>query len=300
MRNRATAIRVVVGTWLILAVAGDIGLGFAPMPPGQASNLASDESFVTKLLAMIGWPIFSAVLAALFLFSLPALADSSAQGINNFFQVDARVYRGAQPTAQGFQYLARIGIKTVLDLREEGARSSGEAQLVTSLGMQYVNVPMTGLTPPTEAEITKVLTLLEDATAGVVFVHCQRGADRTGAVIAAYRIDHDHWDNARALKEALSFGMSPFQLPRQNFIRRFQPLTVKSDPKSSIALRIEGNSNRLAERALGEVPVSAPGAIPRILALESYSQTVFSPSMPISPASALARRRFLPISSGDC
>jgi protein-tyrosine phosphatase len=104
---------------------------------------------------------------------------------------------------------------------------------------------MTRLTPPTEPEITKILALLEDGTAGAVFVHCMRGADRTGAVIAAYRIDHDHWDNSRALKEAMSFGMSFFQLPRQNFIRKFQPLTIKSDPKSSIAFRTEGNSNRL-------------------------------------------------------
>jgi cytochrome c oxidase subunit 2 len=66
MGNRATAIRVVVGTWLVLAVAGDIGLGLAPMPPGQASNAASDESFVIKLLAVIAWPVFSAVLAALY------------------------------------------------------------------------------------------------------------------------------------------------------------------------------------------------------------------------------------------
>jgi cytochrome c oxidase subunit 2 len=66
MGNRATAIRVVIGTWLILAIAGDIGLGFAPMPPGQASNAASDESFVIKLLAVIAWPVFSAVLAALY------------------------------------------------------------------------------------------------------------------------------------------------------------------------------------------------------------------------------------------
>jgi cytochrome c oxidase subunit II len=66
MRNRATAIRVLIGTWLILAVAGDVGLGLAPMPPGQASNAASDESFVIKLLAVIAWPVFSAVLAALY------------------------------------------------------------------------------------------------------------------------------------------------------------------------------------------------------------------------------------------
>jgi cytochrome c oxidase subunit 2 len=67
MGNRVTAIRVLVGTWLILAVAGDIGLALAPMPPGQASNAASDESFVIKLLAVIAWPVFSAVLAALYL-----------------------------------------------------------------------------------------------------------------------------------------------------------------------------------------------------------------------------------------
>jgi protein tyrosine phosphatase (PTP) superfamily phosphohydrolase (DUF442 family) len=185
-------------------------------------------------------------LATLFLFSLPALAGSSVPGIINFSQVDQHVYRGAQPTTEGFDYLAKIGVKTVLDLRESGERASREALLVTSLGMQYVNVPMTGLTPPTKTEITRILVLLEDSTAGAVFVHCLRGADRTGAVIAAYRIDHGHWDNDRALKEAMSFGMSFFQLPRQNFIRKFQPLTNKGDLKSSIAFRTEENSNRLA------------------------------------------------------
>jgi len=65
MSNRTTAIRVVIGTWFILAVGGDIGLGLAPMPPGQASDLASDESFVIRLLAMVAWPVLSAVLAAL-------------------------------------------------------------------------------------------------------------------------------------------------------------------------------------------------------------------------------------------
>jgi len=170
-------------------------------------------------------------LAVLFLFSLPALAGPSVPGINNFSQVDEHVYRGAQPTPEGFQYLAKIGVETVLDLREGGERATGEEQLVTSLGMKYVNVPMTGLTPPTKEEITRILVLLEDAKVGGVFVHCMRGADRTGAVIAAYRIDHDHWDNSRALKEAMEFGMGFFQVQRQKFIRKFQPLPSMEAPK---------------------------------------------------------------------
>jgi tyrosine-protein phosphatase SIW14 len=162
------------------------------------------------------------------IFSLPAFAGSSVQGIRNFYQVNDRVYRGAQPTSEGFKYLAKIGVKTILDLREDDERSAAEKQVVTALGMQYVNVPMTGLTPPTEAQTAKILALLENLTTGAVFVHCKRGADRTGAVIAAYRIDHDRWDNARALKEALSDGMSFFQFPRQSYIRGFRPRTIEA------------------------------------------------------------------------
>ena len=127
---------------------------------------------------------------ALLVFCLPALAGS-VPGIKNFDQVDAHVYRGAQPTDEGFQYLAKLGVKTIVDLREADGRSKAEERVVTVAGMQYVNVPMTGHTPPTEPEIAKILALLENSATGPVFVHCMRGADRTGAVIAAYQIDHD-------------------------------------------------------------------------------------------------------------
>jgi tyrosine-protein phosphatase SIW14 len=161
-------------------------------------------------------------------FAFPGMAGSPAPGINNFYQVDQHVFRGAQPTPEGFQYLANLGVKTVLDLREADERSKFEERLVTAAGLKYVNVPMTGLMPPTEAETSRVLGILEDASAGPVFVHCKRGADRTGAVIAAYRIDHDGWENARALKEAMSRGMSVFQFPRQSYIRSFRPRTVEA------------------------------------------------------------------------
>jgi tyrosine-protein phosphatase SIW14 len=172
------------------------------------------------------------LLALLFL-SVPVLAGSPEQGIKNFHQVDAHVYRGAQPPDDGFRYLAKIGVKTVLDLRESRERSTREAKIVASLGMRYVNVPMSGFAPPTRAEISKILALLEDPASGPVFVHCWRGADRTGSVIAAYRIDHDHWDNARALKEARSYGLTFYQIPRENFIRNFQPLKAEERAKTS-------------------------------------------------------------------
>lgn len=86
MRNRATAIRVVVIVWIIAAVGGDVAMAFGPIPPGQASDLASSESLTILLLAELAWPVFSAVLAALF-FTLvvnrmaPPTAEVSASAL---------------------------------------------------------------------------------------------------------------------------------------------------------------------------------------------------------------------------
>jgi protein tyrosine phosphatase (PTP) superfamily phosphohydrolase (DUF442 family) len=184
----------------------------------------------------------------LFLLGVSAFAESSAPGIKNFYQVDEHVFRGAQPTVEGFQYLAKNGVKTIIDLRESDARASEEQRVVTTAGMKYINVPMTGLTPPTSAEITKILQVLEDNTIGPVFVHCKRGADRTGAVIAAYRIQHDHWENARALSEAMSRGMSFFQYPRQGYIKSFHPQTMeaKADTATPATSSIAGTAGNMA------------------------------------------------------
>jgi len=170
-----------------------------------------------------------------FFLTVPVFAGSP-EGIKNFHQVDEHVYRGAQPDEKGFSNLAQLGVKTVIDLREPGRRSQMEQAAVTAAGMKYINVPMSGLTPPSEAEITKILGIFEDESAGPVFVHCMRGADRTGAVVAAYRIHHNGWENARALSEAESLGMSVFQLPRKGFIRNFQMATeAKSTPAGDAA-----------------------------------------------------------------
>src|SRR5437870_10580990 len=96
----------------------------------------------------------------LFALGLPAFAASSAPGINNFYKVNEHVYRGAQPTEEGFQYLARIGVRTVINLREADERARAEEVVVRAAGMKYVNVPMTGLTPPTDSEISRILGIL--------------------------------------------------------------------------------------------------------------------------------------------
>ncbi len=150
-------------------------------------------------------------------------ASPNVEGVGNFQKVDDHVYRGAQPTHEGFNNLSKLGIQTVIDLREPGDRSATERKWVTDAGMRYISVPMYGMATPSNESVLKVLGLLEDRGTGPVFVHCKRGADRTGGVIACYRVEHDHWQNDRALAEARSMGMSWFQTAIQSYVRKYQP-----------------------------------------------------------------------------
>jgi protein tyrosine/serine phosphatase len=153
-----------------------------------------------------------------------AWASSQSENLPNFQKVDDHVYRGAQPTNKGFKDLAERGIKTVVDLRDIGEHSQADEQkAVTDLGMRYVSIPMQGMSTPKDKQIVAVLALLNDVTSGPVFVHCKRGADRTGTVIAVYRILHDGWDSRRALSEAKSYGMSVFQRAMQHYVTEYKP-----------------------------------------------------------------------------
>jgi protein tyrosine/serine phosphatase len=160
---------------------------------------------------------------------VPAALASDVTGVRNFHEVNERIYRGAQPNSTGFQNLAKMGVAVVVDLREAGARSEQEQRLVTAAGMKYVNVPMHGFGAPSPGELAKVLALLENESAGTIFVHCRRGADRTGTVLAVYRIRHDGWENRKALQEARSLGMSWMERGMQSYILHYETAPPAAD-----------------------------------------------------------------------
>lgn len=169
--------------------------------------------------------------AFLALTPLLSAADPIAPGVENFHQVSDSVYRGAQPSEAGFLSLSKLGIKTVLDLRAGDRENAGEKQMVEKYGMHYVSIPMHGMNKPNDDQIAQALVLLEATGSAPVFIHCKRGADRTGTVVAVYRMYHDKWTNEKALAEAKQYGMSPFQRAMMHYILRYHvtPLLGNGD-----------------------------------------------------------------------
>ena len=177
--------------------------------------------------------------SCIFVFLTPVAllaSDPSAPGVPNFHQVSEHIFRGGQPSDAGWPSLAHLGVKTVIDLRLTTENpTEREAQAVEAAGMRYFNVPMHGIVAPSDEQVEKVLALFDSSTDGSVFVHCRRGADRTGTVIACYRMIHDGWDNQKAFKEAKSYGMSWTQIGMKHYVLNFQAPSVRAASAPSLA-----------------------------------------------------------------
>src|SRR5262249_22808051 len=119
--------------------------------------------------------------------------------IKNFGQMDARFYRGAQPGKDDYKDLAALGIKTIIDLREDP--EAYERPLTESFGMRYVNIPMVGKKYPTAEATAAFLKTVSDPATGKFFVHCAGGRHRTGAMGAVYRFKFYGWNLDQVYKE---------------------------------------------------------------------------------------------------
>jgi protein tyrosine/serine phosphatase len=146
--------------------------------------------------------------------------------VRNFSKVNENLFRGGEPSEEGFRELKALGVSMIIDLRETGPGRQKEEQEVEHLGIKYANVPMPRVSAPSHAEIEQALSLILRGQAAKIYIHCLRGKDRTGTVIACYRIQHDGWQNQRALEEAKEFGMSRLERAMQSFILRFTPLSL--------------------------------------------------------------------------
>jgi protein tyrosine/serine phosphatase len=136
----------------------------------------------------------------------------------NFFQVNSNLYRGGQPNEDGVKALAKMGVKTIIDLRGEDDLAKKEEKWTEDSGMKFINVSLSNWFGPKDSDIDKIVALINKPENQPVFVHCKRGADRTGTVVAVYRMTHDSWTAKEAKKEAKKFGFGWWQVWMSDFI----------------------------------------------------------------------------------
>jgi protein tyrosine/serine phosphatase len=141
-------------------------------------------------------------------------------GLPNLHKVSDDLYRGAQPTAEGMAELKKLGVKTVVSLRE----SDTDRPLIAESDLAYVHIPMAPWHVE-DRDVVQFLQVVADDENRPVFVHCRRGADRTGMSLAVYRVVVQGWSKDEAVAEMTQGGFR-FYSGWQNLVRYVRDLDV--------------------------------------------------------------------------
>lgn len=113
----------------------------------------------------------------------------------NLFQINDSLYRSEQPNRKGFKELEASGVKTIINFR----RMKDDARKVKGTHLHLERIPLKAAKLK-ESDILEVLRLIHKAEKPVL-IHCWRGSDRTGVMIAAYRVVFDNWPKEKAIEE---------------------------------------------------------------------------------------------------
>lgn len=157
----------------------------------------------------------------------PIAVKIEKPGLPNFYRLSDCLYRSAQPTEAGFAELKRVGIKTVINLRA----FHSDKRLMAGLGIKQEQIHF-NTWHPEEEDIVRFLKLVTNTNTAPVLVHCQHGADRTGTMIAIYRMAIEGWSKEDALKEMTGdqFG---FHKMWGNLIRYINSLDIDALKKKA-------------------------------------------------------------------
>lgn len=198
----------------LLLVALLASPGVSPDPAAAADNLSSRGETVedNTVLPPRNFRVSE------HLFGLP--------GLTNVGRVAPGIFRGAQPKPEGYDTLKTMGVRTVINLRT----SHGEGKAVEAAGMRYVEIPMSFLKNVDPAAVGKVVSVMTDRANQPVFIHCSKGVDRAGVVVAVYRMEVEGWSEAEAEAEMEAFGFHEVWFQLKEFVRRYTAGGAEGDP----------------------------------------------------------------------
>jgi protein tyrosine/serine phosphatase len=172
--------------------------------------------------------LFVSAFALALLGAAPA-AREEVRGVPNFAVVSPVLSRGAQPTREGFRQLRERGIRTVVALRwlhDNDAALAGLGLNSYQLGVKQWH--------PENEDVVRAMKVILTPEYQPVFVHCQAGKDRTGLVVAVYRILVDGWSVDDAIAERKMFGAADFWKENMAYLRRLGGAEARRDLMAAI------------------------------------------------------------------
>lgn len=205
-------------------------LGFTLLAGSQIANASSDTSPAIPAPAAAAAP---AHVKEAWTATTDLTHRLVARGVPNFGKLNDHIWRSGQPTADGYKLLAKLGLKTVVNLREEYPQ---DKDLLPD-GVRYVYIPITDEHAPTAEQAKQFLEVASNPDNWPLLVHCHGGEGRAGVMSALVRRSLDGWEFKKALKEAGNFRVTHFGLFKtampacqRKFIQEWAKAEVAANP----------------------------------------------------------------------
>lgn len=151
----------------------------------QLNNLVFSKSFFV-LVYIITCPLFG----------LCQLAEKiDGLGLSNMYRVDNGIYRSEQPKTAQFKAVEKYGIAEILNLRQW--HSDKKFTKNTNLVLHRVRMNAHDIN---DYDVVMALKTIKNRK-GAILIHCRHGSDRTGTIVAMYRIIFQNWSKEQAIEE---------------------------------------------------------------------------------------------------
>jgi len=145
--------------------------------------------------------------------------------LKNLHKVDDRLYRSSQPSAEDFQKLYQYGIKYDLNLRQ----LHDDEDELKNIPIKKYHIPINTSKMSYEQLVEAVAYLA--SRDGKTLVHCLHGSDRTGTVVAGYRIAVNDWSKEKAIDELKNGGFGYHKFWFSNLPKLLNSLDTKEFKK---------------------------------------------------------------------
>ena len=113
-----------------------------------------------------------------------AFGLTSNDPLPNLHNVTPAIFRGGRPTAEGLQILKDNHVKAIIDLENVPSAIDAERTAAKQLGFGFMSSPMSWITPPTDDQVDKILSVMSNPNNQPIYIHCRHGRDRTGLIVA--------------------------------------------------------------------------------------------------------------------
>lgn len=168
-----------------------------------------------------------------------------------------RLYRSGQPREHGLTRARELGITTIINLRGASKQTRAEEAEARALGLNYFNVALPNWGRPQNARVARILEIIEAPESGKVLIHCKEGVDRTGMIVALYRMRYESWSTDKALAEADRSGMRRIQVWMRDYAEDYGEHRHKPGPAAPTPFTVDeefddrvGDGMRVAERGV--------------------------------------------------